>query len=102
MAGLSRIVSSTFFAGAFTAAVTVALRPLPGEVALVVLPPWIAPEAGLHLVIQAGGSLLSAGGGGRLVRARFESPLGLSGLYAGGAVLVVRGSASPCSPAEVA
>ena len=94
---MSRVLASSFFALAFLASAGVAVTPDDGAPALVVVPPWLPAEAGLQIVLDAGGRVLEAESGGRLIRARFDEPDFLSRLYGRGAALVVATGARPCS-----
>ena len=102
MAGLLRVFSSSFFIAALAASAAVTLPPLPDGAAVVIMAPWVGPTSGVELVAAAGGRLLSTERDGFLIRARFEGPAYLSRLYAGGAVLVLRGEAQPCGSGEAA
>lgn len=66
------------------------------------LPPWISSPAGIELVGDAGGRLLSVEGGGRLIRATFDREDFLARLYGRGLTLVLRSRSLPCAPGDPA
>jgi hypothetical protein len=94
---LSRVVAPSFFVLALVVCAGVALRPIPDNPALVIVPPWLPAEAGLQIVLEAGGRVLASEGEGRVIRARFDQPGFAGQLYARGAALVLASNDRPCT-----